>query len=192
MHTFERLIMFSLTALAKPLALVVLLLPSMAAAESTPEASLPLASNQIASPQPMPLEQVGRTQMRWLWFNLYEAKLYTQTGSYELNQWPLSLELIYQRSIKAKYLIEGTKREWSRQNIEYNPKWLDELANLWPDVALDDKIILYVDDQANSHFYFNDEFLGSLEDPLFAPAFTAIWLSENTIKPQQRNQLIGL
>jgi hypothetical protein len=51
---------------------------------------------------------------------------------------------------------------------------------------------LYVDESSVSHFFYNKRFIGSLNDTAFSSAFSAIWLSENTLKPKLRNQLIGL
>ena len=42
-----------------------------------------------------------------------------------------------------------------------------------------------------SAFYFNDNLVGSIEDPMFGPLFVDIWLSEKTSEPKLRQQLLG-
>ena len=135
---------------------------------------------------------VGTAKMKWLWFEIYEAKVLTPTGTYELNKWPLSLDLLYKKTISAEQLIQSTIDEWERQNIDYRVEWVSRLRNIWPDIAPQDQLILYVDEEGISHFFYNKRFIGSLSEPLFSSAFTAIWLSKNTLKPTQRNQLIGI
>lgn len=139
-----------------------------------------------------PLKLVGESQMKWLWFNIYQAKLYTPSGNYLPDRWPLALELIYTRNISREKLVETTTSEWIRQGISYQQWWLDSLNNIWPDISINDTLTLYVDRSGNSHFTYNDQPIGSVNDSEFTSAFTSIWLSENTLNPTLRNQLIGL
>ena len=135
---------------------------------------------------------VGTANMKWLWFDIYQAKVLTPTGAYSPNQLPLALDLLYKRSITAEQLIQSTIDEWKRQDIDYPVEWVSKLRGMWPDIAPQDQLILYVDEDRISHFFYNNKFIGSLKDPLFSKAFTAIWLSKNTLRPALRNQLIGL
>lgn len=135
---------------------------------------------------------VGSASMKWLWFELYQAQVLTPTGTYTANQWPLAINLTYQRSLTAEQLLDATIDEWQRQDIEYRPEWVSKLRSIWPNIKPQDQLILFVDKANISHFFFNNEFIGSLSDTLFASAFSAIWLSNNTLKPALRNQLIGL
>jgi hypothetical protein len=135
---------------------------------------------------------VGTAEMKWLWFEVYQATVLTPTGTCTPNQWPLSLNLLYKKNITAEQLIESTVDEWQRQSVDYRAQWVSKLGYIWPDVAPQDELILYVDEVGISHFFYNSQFIGTIQDPLFAPAFTAIWLSDNTLKPALRNQLIGL
>lgn len=135
---------------------------------------------------------VGEGNMRWLWFNIYQAKLSTPSGTYLPEKWPLSLELIYTRNISRTKLIETTESEWIRQGISYQEQWLTKLTEIWPDISINDNLTLYVDRCGHSQFSYNGHFLGKVNDAEFTTAFTSIWLSENTLNPTLRNQLIGL
>jgi hypothetical protein len=65
---------------------------------------------------PLPtLKLVGIAEMKWLWFEIYQAKLLTPTGTYKPNQWPLALDLLYRRSITAEQLIQSTMHAWEHR-----------------------------------------------------------------------------
>lgn len=151
-----------------------------------------LAPAEVPSFDASDFTTVGTAQMKWFWIKIYQAILSTPTGTYQPNQWPILLDLRYQQNITAQQLIESTVDDWQRQNIDYQEQWLSTLEQIWPDISAQDQLILYVDEASISHFFYNKKFIGSIADPLFSPAFTAIWLSDNTIKPAQRNQLIGI
>lgn len=135
---------------------------------------------------------VGEGEMSWLWFDIYRIKLFTPTGKYHPEQRNISLKLTYQREISKQELIEVTEEEWQRQKIEYQQDWLATLNDIWPDVNDGDSILFNVDELGNTRFYFNDDYIGSLNEQSFSSAFAAIWLSEDTLKPKLRNQLVGI
>ena len=59
------------------------------------------------------------------------------------------------------------------------------------DVQKGDAITLYVDETGASYFYFNQQYLGVINDPVFSEQFAAIWLSEKTTRPGFRDKLLG-
>ena len=142
--------------------------------------------------QERPLKLVGQGTMRWLWLDIYEALLWTPSGTYQAQQWPLSLELIYSRNISREQLLQSTEEEWQRQGINYQSQWLTQLNSIWPDINRRDKLLLKVNPKGQSQFFYNDHSIGHINDVEFSAAFTAIWLSNNTLQPSLRNQLIGL
>ncbi len=171
-----------------------LLFVTAASASEAAKLDTPLLStNSAITLESLPsFKQVGKAQMKWLWLKIYQATLKTPNGVYQPNTWPILLELNYQKDITAKQLITSTVKDWERQNINYDELWIKKLNEIWPDVSSQDQLTLYVDEASISHFFYNSQFIGLVNDVLFAPAFSAIWLSENTIKPAQRNQLIGI
>ena len=170
-----------------------LLLPSQHALSTQTVSSQTFNANTSVETTPLPsFKLVGSANMKWLWFEIYEAKVLTPSGVYVANQQPLALELLYKRSISAEQLIDSTIDEWLRQKIDYQAEWVSILTDIWPNIEPQDQLILYVDESSVSHFFYNKRFIGSLNDTAFASAFSAIWLSENTLKPKLRNQLIGL
>ena len=137
------------------------------------------------------LKVVGATEMNWLFWKIYDIQLLSQDGEYDKDKVPLALVIRYAREIESSMLLSSTVDEWQRQEITWKPQWRDQLQTIWPDVAEGDEIILRVDQNLNSHFFYNQEKVGTIDDAEFAPAFLAIWLSENTLKPNLRNRLIG-
>ncbi|MCP3292207.1 hypothetical protein NAT01_27260, partial [Aeromonas hydrophila] len=43
---------------------------------------------------------VGRGEMSWLWFKLYDATLYSENGRYRPGHYPQALSLTYARAIE--------------------------------------------------------------------------------------------
>ncbi len=137
------------------------------------------------------LKQVGKTELNWLFWKVYDIRLLSADGQYQPQQYPLAIAIKYARDISSQQLVETTVDEWSRQSIDWKPDWESKLATLWPDVSEGDEIILRVNPDLSSRFYFNDQMIGNIEDRQFAPAFLSIWLSENTREPELRNRLTG-
>ncbi len=137
------------------------------------------------------LKEVGKTEMNWLFWKLYDIRLLSADGQYQPQKYPIAIAIRYARDISADQLVSSTIDEWSRQQIDWKNSWQDALSTIWPDVAEGDEIILRVDQNLRSQFYFNDQNIGTIEDEHFAPAFLSIWLSDNTLKPELRNRLIN-
>jgi hypothetical protein len=54
-----------------------------------------------------------------------------------------------------------------------------------------DTIAFDVDAKGVSRFYFNGVWVGTINDPDFAPSFIAIWLSPDTSRPAHRDGLLA-
>lgn len=137
---------------------------------------------------------VGEGKLSVLFWDIYEARLYSENGIYQGNQYPLALRLTYLRDFSRKQLIEETVNQWQKLGFYDEQKvssWTTELQQLWPDVERGQSLTLYIDDAQISYFYFNNEQLGQLSDQQFAQAFLDIWLSPQTSAPDVRKQLIG-
>ncbi len=157
--------------------------------------SLPLlaTAQSVAAPW-QGLRTVGQGEMRWLWFKLYDATLYSESGRYQQGRYPQALSITYARAIERQDLLEATAAEWHRLGLgseSERQRWLARLATLWPDVVPGDKLVFYVDEQGTGHFWLRDRLLGSLDDPAFAPAFLAIWLTDDSRDPALTRRLRG-
>ena len=140
------------------------------------------------------MELVGQGKLSVLFWDIYNAELYTADGSYKEAKFPIALRLVYLRDFKKKQLISETEKQWGKLGFKDQQKikaWLAILDKLWRDVKEDESITLYIDESESSFFYLNNEQLGKVEDPEFAEAFLAIWLSEKTSAPEVRKKLIS-
>lgn len=137
---------------------------------------------------------VGQGKLSVLFWDIYNAELYTADGTYQEAEFPIALRLVYLRDFKKKHLISETKKQWEKLGFKDKAKiatWISTLERLWRDVKEDESITLFIDKSACSYFYLNNEKLGQVDDPEFAQAFLDIWLSENTSAPDVRKKLIS-
>lgn len=154
----------------------------------------PTQAKEAPSPPWQQLRAVGQGEMSWLWFKLYDATLYSQSGRYEPGNYPLALTLTYARDIERSDLLTATAEEWQRLDLGSDvdrQRWIGQLAALWPDVGAGDRLTFYVDEAGLGHFWWHDQPLGTLADPQFSAAFLAIWLADNSRDPTLTRRLRG-
>lgn len=140
-----------------------------------------------------PLKKVGEARMKVLFWHVYDSSLYTSSGKYHPDTLPVRLEIRYQRNIRSTDLVERTAFEWQQMGISQtrSTQWLQQLGEIWPDVAPNDTLAIEVDKHSKSTFFFNGKLLITLDDPDFGKNFLAIWLSPSTSQPEHRLALIG-
>ena len=139
------------------------------------------------------LSLVGRSNFSvWFW-DIYDIELKTPSGTYEAGEFPLSLELTYKREISNVELVDETVNQWERFNISENQKknWAKQLLAIWPSVKPADKITFYIDNKRVTYFYFNNQFIGKINQTEFSSAFASIWLNLNGPYPEMTKKLIG-
>ncbi|ALU41892.1 chalcone isomerase family protein [Pseudoalteromonas rubra] len=172
----------------------------------------PLQASASTTTQLSTLELRGTADLRYLFWDVYSAALYTGGEAYQAEQFPQVLSLTYKRDIEAQELVDATREQWQKQKLVLDnaEQWLRQLVQLWPDIQKGNQLILVVDRDKQSRFYFRPDpgaevksalseaelktsarFLGAINDRAFGPAFLAIWLSEKTTEPKLREQLIG-
>lgn len=142
---------------------------------------------------PSGLQMVGEARLSVLFWQVYDSRLFTETGRYREGQRPLRLEIQYLMDIRSEALVEQTAEEWDHLDVEHPNRadWLQRLSSLWPDVKKGDTITLALDADNRARFYLNDELLGDMNDPAFGEHFVAIWLSPDTSRPKLREALLG-
>ncbi len=147
----------------------------------------------MATPFPN-LKKVGEAKLKVLFWDVYNSSLYNQTGEYQAEHFPQVLKIDYLRDIDAEDLIDRTQEEWERLGLApaiYAP-WLPLLTNILPNIKKGDTILLNVDKDQQSEFFFNNKTIGKINDQSFGKSFLRIWLDENSSYPKVRNKLIGL
>ncbi len=139
------------------------------------------------------LQPVGQATLKVFFWTIYDSALYSSDGEFRGVQPGLALELDYRRNITKERLIETTREEWQDLDLysEASEPWLQQLSGIWPDVSKGDVIVLKVDEALHGNFYFNDRFIGAIEDAAFTRDFLAIWTAENSRFPELRDKLVG-
>jgi hypothetical protein len=157
------------------------------------------SANLFASPISH-LTKIGEGEMEYLFWTIYQAQFY-RAGSNASSSTPLeedhpakALKIEYYQSITRQALLDATIEQW--QHLGYSPSqiqsWAKPLASLWPDIKPGDTLTVLVSKEGASHFFFQNQRLGSIDDKQFGQAFLSIWLSEQTTEPELRLQLLGL
>ena len=153
----------------------------------------PYASEALTLEQVRPLTLVGSSQLRVAFFKVFDSKLFTKSGEWNDPRHSFRFELTYQRNISGSFLAKQTAKEWDHLEFDdpRRSEWEADILAMWPDVRKGDKIAFDVDEQGVGRFYYNRAWVGSFEDPDFAPAFIAIWLSPKTSRPAHREGLLA-
>jgi hypothetical protein len=139
------------------------------------------------------LKLVGEAQFSVMFWDIYQSRLFTKSGSFEEIDTSVIFEITYQKDITKENLIDRTVEQWQKMNVleaKYSA-YVSSLLLLWPDITSGDSLALQVADES-SHFYFNDNYLGSIEGQDFAQIFLGIWLSPKTTQPKLREKLLGV
>ena len=139
------------------------------------------------------LKQVGTSTLRVAFFKVFDSALFTESGDWRDPRTSFRYELTYARSISGNFLVSQTTKEWDHLGFQDNrrSRWVEALKAIWPDVNKGDTIAFDVDAEGVSRFYFNGAWLGTINDPDFAPSFIAIWLSPDTSRPAHRDGLLA-
>ena len=173
--------------LARAVGAATVLLALLASALADEDGGLPIAGEVQWLP-------VGEARLRILFWSIYDARLFTESGRYKESVRPLRLQLTYLMDISSKELAERTLDEW-RNMGRSDPRqgeWIAQIKSLWPDIEKGDVVEQVIDEAGVTHFSHNGRVLGRIEDPDFGIEYLDIWLSEDTTRPELRRALLGL
>lgn len=138
-------------------------------------------------------QAVGRGEMSWFGFKLYDAELWSQTERFGRDT-PHALSLRYARDIPSERLVAASIDEMRRLGERDEARldaWRQALAQVFPDVRRGDTIVGLHLPARGAVFYHQGRKTGEIRDPAFARAFFAIWLDPRTREPGLRERLLG-
>lgn len=142
------------------------------------------------------LQEVGKARFSVLFWDIYDSKLFTSSGSY-LTNFPANqtilFEIQYLRDINRDDLIDKTIDQWQYIGIkekEYT-SYIPLLQKIWPNIKANDKLALLIENES-SQFFYNNQFIGRINQKQFHQNFINIWLSPETSQPKLRKALLGL
>ena len=137
---------------------------------------------------------VGEARLRVMLWNVFDAALYSETGSYDEND-TFALDLTYLRRLSATSIVDKTMEEFRRLNPDLSAEqaslWKEQLLDIIPDVRKGTNITGVRTADGFTDFYSAGKSLGSVRDREFTQGFFAIWLGKSTAKPGLRKKLIG-
>tara|TARA_B100000809_G_scaffold105053_1_gene103560 strand:- start:104 stop:598 length:495 start_codon:yes stop_codon:yes gene_type:complete len=137
---------------------------------------------------------IGETTFSFLFWDLYKSQLLTTSGKYpiEITKDNLIMDISYLADISSDDLIKRTVEQWQHLGIapENYQDYLPELKAIWPNITNGDSLSLLIY-QGRSAFYYNQQYVGIINDPKFGQIFLAIWLSKKTSEPSLRLELLG-
>lgn len=137
---------------------------------------------------------VGQGRLSVLFWDIYDIKLYTDSGRYDPDA-RVRLELNYLRPVKGHDIAEASIDQIADQGVtdeQVLTQWRTDLMALFPDVAVGDQLVGIHDPASGSTYYLNDNFLGTIADVQLSRRFFDIWLADTTSQPELRQQLLGL
>lgn len=154
--------------------------------------STPAFAASCEASVPGDFSKVGETRLSVLFWDVYDATLYSPSGEYEKSE-QQALNLNYLRDIDADDLIETTEEEWQKLKLDSSEHegWLAKLKDIWPNIKKGDCLLLVESDNGYAEFYQGEELLGTVESQEFTDQFLAIWLSPESRFEDERNELVG-
>lgn len=138
---------------------------------------------------------LGQAQLKFFGMSIYTARLWVGSG-FSPDQCatePLILDIEYARKLEGALIAERSMIEMRRIGAfdQQSVGWFEFMTRCFPNVAAGDRLTGVYDGVSQLSFYFNHEFVGMLDDALFAHLFIGIWLHPNTSAPALRAQLLG-
>ena len=134
---------------------------------------------------------VGEVNYTHLFWDLYDAKLITETGNFDKNKFALTLK--YNTKISKKSVVKETLNQLKKQK-EYTDEELVELTTLlnstFKKIEVGDTFI-GIKENDTAYFYFENEKVLETEDLEFINLFFDIWLRQDSQKPAFTKKLLG-
>ena len=134
---------------------------------------------------------VGEVNYSHLFWDLYDAKLFSETGDFEENKFALVLK--YNTKISRKSVVKETINQLKKQK-KYTEEELDELRtllkNTFKDIKVDDTFI-GIRENNTAYFYFKHEKVLETKDLEFINLFFNIWLRKDSQNPDFTKILLG-
>ena len=141
------------------------------------------------------LKPIGKTELKFLGFNLYDIELRGEREKFSYNQ-KLAIKINYNKNFSKKELIETSIDEISRIN-NINKESIEEpyrsiFERLFVDVKKGDEKIAIYDPNFGLTLFYNGKLMDSVNDKIFARRFIDIWLSDKARFKKARDLLVGI
>jgi hypothetical protein len=140
------------------------------------------------------MQPVGESRLTWLVWDVYDAVLYAPGSIYRAHA-PLLLELTYLRTLNSARVAEKSVAEMQRlglDNLAKAARWKLQLTDWFNSIEQGTRLAaMRTEDGATTFIRDGRDVVGTIKDPEFGRYFFAIWLSDNSLRPDLRDQLTG-
>lgn len=138
---------------------------------------------------------VGESRLTWLVWDVYDAALYTSGARFNPST-PFMLELTYLRPLDGASVANKTIEEMQRfghRNATQTARWKTLMTRWFADIDRNTKLAAMRNTDGSTTFIRDGKtVLGTVAEPEFGRLFFDIWLSERTLRPDLRAELLGL
>lgn len=138
----------------------------------------------------------GQGHFTWFGMGIYRARLWVGPRGYSQAMpaaAPFVLELRYERSLAGRKIADASADEMEKVgagSAAQRAQWKERMRAIFPDVVDGSRIAGVYLPGAGAHFYLDGQPLAQVDDPAFAAAFFAIWLSPATSAKGLRAELL--
>ena len=134
---------------------------------------------------------VGKANFQFLFWNMYDAKLITESGKYPSNKFALILK--YNKDFSKKSVVDETINQLEKQKT-YNQQELEEVKALlnraFREIKKNNKFI-GIKNNNEAVFYFENEKVLETNNTEFINHFFDIWLRKDSQDPEFTRNLLG-
>ena len=134
---------------------------------------------------------VGKANFQFLFWNMYDAKLITESGKYPSNKFALILK--YNKDFSKKSVVDETINQLEKQKT-FNEPELEEVKVLlnraFRDIKKNNKFI-GIKNNNEAIFYFQNEKVLKTDNSEFINLFFDIWLRKDSQNPKFTKELLG-
>ena len=134
---------------------------------------------------------VGKANFQFLFWNMYDAKLITESGEYPSNKFALILR--YNKDFSKKSVVDETINQLEKQKT-YNQQELEEVKALlnraFREIKKNNKFI-GIKNNNEAVFYFENEKVLETNNTEFINHFFDIWLRKDSQNPEFTRNLLG-
>lgn len=111
---------------------------------------------------------IGSAKFSVFFWDIYHSSLFSSTGHYPVkSNEKVLFKIDYLKDVSAESLIQRTIEQWQHlgfSEADYQ-HYLPQLTTLWPNITAGDNLALLIE-KANSHFYFNGKYIGTISPSL--------------------------
>jgi hypothetical protein len=139
----------------------------------------------------------GESIGKWIFFSIYDAKLYlpaqSQASQVLSESLPGRLQICYLREIRKDQLIEAAQHVLDDLSLsETQQAQINALHAAYRDVKEGDCFVMDYQPRTGLTLYFNGQPVHQESDPSFKATYWQVWLGQQPLSERVRDQLLGV